>query len=97
MENVHGPLVKRTEACHTLFTKCLSNKLLMRDGWIENRCADFSLWASGIGGFKPGHASLDYRLRNRQDIQDVINDLLEELQARLEQCWQYCESPESTT
>jgi hypothetical protein len=66
----------------------------MRDGWIENRRADFNLWASGLGVLKPGHASLDYRLRNRRDVCDVIDDLLEELQGCLRQCQQHCKSPE---
>ena len=75
-----------TASCRDLFEQGLSRKALMIDEWCENRLADFNLWATGLGALAQGHASLDWRLRNRPDVRDAIADLLDDLKECLEDC-----------
>jgi hypothetical protein len=82
-------IVRRARACRELFIECLSNEALMKDEWSENRLADFNLWVTGLSATTVGHASLDYRLRNHEDIRDMISDLLDELQDTLMECRQH--------
>jgi hypothetical protein len=39
----------------------------------------FTLWASSLGLFQVGHASLDYRLRDADVVRQYISDVLLEL------------------
>ncbi|CEJ93456.1 hypothetical protein VHEMI09043 [[Torrubiella] hemipterigena] len=53
---------------------------------VEDQLARFSTWASSIGVFAPGRASMDHRLRHTLDVQGVVMDLLESLTYRIEAC-----------
>lgn len=53
---------------------------------VEDQLARFSTWASSIGVFAPGRASMDHRLRYTLDVQGVVMDLLESLTYRIEAC-----------
>lgn len=53
---------------------------------VEDQLARFSTWASSIGVFAPGRASMDHRLRYTLDVQGVVMDLLDSLSYRIEAC-----------
>ncbi|KAH8742706.1 hypothetical protein F5883DRAFT_513040, partial [Diaporthe sp. PMI_573] len=53
---------------------------------IEDQLARFSLWASGIGVFARGRASMDHRLREAPDIYDAVESLLEDLADSIQDC-----------
>lgn len=46
----------------------------------------FRLWASSLGLYATGHASLDYRIRDAQVVRDSLADLMTELKEHLENC-----------
>ncbi|TDZ16214.1 hypothetical protein Cob_v010827 [Colletotrichum orbiculare MAFF 240422] len=47
--------------------------------WLENRQADFNIWASSIKAASEGRSSLDYRVRERPDLKETISNLLDAL------------------
>ncbi|KAH7460528.1 hypothetical protein FOMA001_g19542 [Fusarium oxysporum f. sp. matthiolae] len=72
-------LCRRTEECLALFQDASGHQKLADDDWFEDRAADFAWWSHGLKAQKPGRSSLDYRLRDRPDIQKVISGLLDSL------------------
>jgi hypothetical protein len=54
--------------CQAAFRACTCIPQLAKDNWIENRFADFNLWVANLRVADSGHASLDYRLREREDV-----------------------------
>ena len=44
----------------------------------------FRLWASSLGLYAVGHASLDYRVRDAPVVRDSLTDLMIELKEHLE-------------
>ena len=52
---------------------------------LENQMGRFKIWAGNIGVFAAGTASTDYRLRQDQDIRDVMIQMLARLKKHLEQ------------
>lgn len=57
---------------------------------VEDQYGRFNIFARNVGTFADGHASLDYRLRNSEDAQEVTRRLLESLQWFLRRgtfCW----------
>ncbi|KAH7311136.1 hypothetical protein BKA65DRAFT_356292, partial [Rhexocercosporidium sp. MPI-PUGE-AT-0058] len=79
-------IFRLTNNCSDLFVECHSVDVLAQDDWIENRLGDFNLWAAGIRASSTGHSSLDYRVRHRLDVKDVIVGLLNGLKESLEKC-----------
>jgi len=55
------PSNKQADACLRLFATRVDTH--PGDEWLENRQADFNLWASGIKATATGRSSLDYRVR----------------------------------
>lgn len=53
---------------------------------VEDQLARFSSWASSIGVFAPGSASMDHRLRYASEVQSVVTGLLESLNYRVQTC-----------
>ncbi|KAF4539972.1 Tetratricopeptide-like helical protein [Lasiodiplodia theobromae] len=47
---------------------------------MDDQLARFNIWASNIGVFASGHASLDYRLRDSPEAKTLMIQLLEGLQ-----------------
>lgn len=47
---------------------------------VDDQLARFNIWASNIGVFASGHASLDYRLRDSPEAKSLMIQLLEGLQ-----------------
>ncbi|RYP44076.1 hypothetical protein DL768_009421 [Monosporascus sp. mg162] len=80
-----GELCRRTGACKDLFKKVSSIPDLDND-WLEDRSADFNWWAYGLSASKTGRSSLDYRVKDRPDVQQVISNLLDSLSHALERC-----------
>lgn len=69
--------------CVDLFHQCLSQSQQLghgpSDALVEDQCGRFMIWASNIGVFAAGHASMDHRLREAPDIKDLLIRLLEVL------------------
>lgn len=81
-------LCRRTEECLSLFQDASRHQALADDDWFEDRAADFVWWSYGLKAQKNGRSSLDYRLRDRPDIQKVIAGLLDSLAQALKECLQ---------
>lgn len=73
-------------ACEKLLQSCLLSPRLSEDDWAHGRLDDFKLWVAGINATAPGHASLEWRLRSRSDVKEVVLGLLEELMERIQDC-----------
>lgn len=75
--------------CLESFQKCLLQAASVHPrelSMVENQVARFSTWATGIGVFAPGRASMDHRLRYAPEVQSVVNGLLESLDYRIQTC-----------
>lgn len=83
-------LCRLTEKCASLFTTLADHPKLSDDDWLEDRAADFAWWSHGLKAQKTGRSSLDFRLRNRLDIQKVISGLLHSLFSALEEYFHSC-------
>ncbi|RSL67720.1 hypothetical protein CEP54_003102 [Fusarium duplospermum] len=81
-------LCRRTEECLSFFQDVSKHQTLADDDWFEDRAADFVWWSHGLKAQKTGRSSLDYRLRDRPDIQKVIAGLLDSLAQALKECLQ---------
>ncbi|OTA94289.1 hypothetical protein M434DRAFT_10828 [Hypoxylon sp. CO27-5] len=75
-------LHKKSQACKWWFKKCVELSDF-DDDWLEQKCAEFNWWASGLNADKSGPGSLDARLRLRLDVRDVVVGLLDSLEAAL--------------
>lgn len=83
-------LCRLTKKCASLFTAMADHPKLSDDDWLEDRAADFAWWSHGLKAQKTGRSSLDFRLRNRLDIQKVISGLLHSLFSALEEYLHSC-------
>ncbi|KAF1985819.1 hypothetical protein K402DRAFT_464139 [Aulographum hederae CBS 113979] len=76
-------IFEAAEQCVERFHECLTQLQYMQDGTgsalVEDQYGRFSIWISNIGVFAPGHASMDYRLREAADIKDLVVRLLDTL------------------
>lgn len=79
-------LSQKTRACKELFQKCLHVTALSEDDWLEQKCAEFNWWTSGLNADRSGLGSLDSRLRLRPDVKDIVADLLDGLMTALSKC-----------
>ncbi|RAK81851.1 uncharacterized protein BO72DRAFT_420696 [Aspergillus fijiensis CBS 313.89] len=84
------------DRCLNLFQQCLQQSASISSlemTLVEDQLARFSLWAANIGVFAGGRASLDHRLREAQEVHEVIIGLLETLEDQVE-AWSHmlCES-----
>ena len=70
-----------TQRCHQLLKECLDIRLLMDREWVENKLADFNLWANGIGAAatETDRISLDARLGGKPTLLNVFIPLLQML------------------
>ncbi|KAK8104731.1 uncharacterized protein PG998_011764 [Apiospora kogelbergensis] len=73
----------RTQACHLLFSQCLSETTTRcaewPAEWLQMRQAEFNLWAYGLQALGTSKASLDHRVRDRNDVRHIILGLLSAL------------------
>lgn len=75
--------------CLASFETCLAQASAIHPrefSRVEDQAARFSTWASGIGVFAPGRASMDHRLRYAPEVQSVAIGLLYSLNHRIRQC-----------
>ncbi|RSL49753.1 hypothetical protein CEP54_012260 [Fusarium duplospermum] len=78
-----GGIQRRTLECQALFESCQRNPHLSGDDWIDKMSAEFNWWSLGIGAAKGGHSSLDYRVQTRDDVRNVLVNLLDSLATSL--------------
>ncbi|UPK95818.1 hypothetical protein LCI18_006753 [Fusarium solani-melongenae] len=85
-----GPTVAAcANQCLESFQQCLvsASSVHPREvSMVEDQLARFSSWASSIGVFAPGSASMDHRLRYASEVQSVVTGLLESLNYRVQTC-----------
>ena len=53
---------------------------------MEEQQARFKLWAANLGVFASGQVSIDYRLKDNSDLQDLVLQLLDALYANINIC-----------
>lgn len=85
----HETIAEAANACLSSFQECM--RLLTSFGpreraIVQNQLGRFSLWAANIGVYAPGRASMDYRLREVEDVHRVVRGLLEALNSSLVDC-----------
>ncbi|KAH8598652.1 hypothetical protein B0O99DRAFT_591887 [Bisporella sp. PMI_857] len=76
----------RTKKCIEGFNECLAHEQLGKHQWLETGLAEFNLWSFGLNASHSGRSSLDYKVRQRPDLQDSITDLLDGLGESLKEC-----------
>jgi hypothetical protein len=92
MEGLHIKTAARS--CAGLFTARLDERTLLpatgeledERNSLETQSARFNLWADNIGALADGHASLDYRLSEYPDLENLVRDQLSTIQKHLIRC-----------
>ncbi|KAF2182859.1 hypothetical protein K469DRAFT_690585 [Zopfia rhizophila CBS 207.26] len=84
----HGPttILEVARNVATVFTRGRTSSIhpqLRSD--LENHLGRFKIWAGNLGIFAPGNASADHRLRDDQDVKDVIIQMLDRLRQSIKQ------------
>lgn len=76
------------EQCKTAFTECLAHEVLDQVG-IRSAQGNFNLWCAELKVTSiDDKSTLDYRLRNKENIRNIIRDLLRGLLCALSKCRQ---------
>ncbi|KAL9600267.1 MAG: hypothetical protein Q9219_003312 [cf. Caloplaca sp. 3 TL-2023] len=67
-----------TRQCVTLFGRIYADQTIdpRTKADVENQLGRFKIWAGSIGVFATGKASTDFRLRNDEDVKELLIDLL---------------------
>ncbi|RSL68855.1 hypothetical protein CEP53_002420 [Fusarium sp. AF-6] len=76
-------------SCSESFQNCLNKaaKIHHRElSFVEDQHARFAIWAANIRVFSAGRDSLDHRLREASDVQDVVIGLLQALDYKIQSC-----------
>lgn len=76
----------KTVVCEERFNACLANPRLRAHQWLEIGYAEFNLWSFGLKASRSDRSSLDYKVRQRADLREIIVDLLDGLDESLTQC-----------
>lgn len=80
-----GVIYKAATSCRRLFNSCVSSVPFPEHATsIRSAQGDFNLWCAAIGVTSVGKSSLDYRLRDHEDIRDKVCNWLASLEASLE-------------
>lgn len=90
--NTEPTIAETAGLCFNAFQQCLENSAFISPremSRVEDQFARFSLWTANIGVFASGRVSLDHRLREAQEVHEVITGLLEVLDDRIKEC-KYC-------
>ncbi|KAI1488415.1 hypothetical protein F5X96DRAFT_680485 [Biscogniauxia mediterranea] len=83
------------QLCFKSFQECLDKAASIHSrelSLVEDQLARFSLWTANISVFAPSRGSLDHRLREAPDVQDVVTGLLEALEYQVKGCSQIIDS-----
>ncbi|GAM42187.1 serine/threonine protein phosphatase [Talaromyces pinophilus] len=78
--NTEPTIAETAGLCFNAFQQCLEKSAFISPremSRVEDQFARFSLWTANIGVFASGRASLDHRLREAQEVHEVITGLLE--------------------
>ncbi|ETS79226.1 hypothetical protein PFICI_09079 [Pestalotiopsis fici W106-1] len=86
-----APISAGARACHIAFERCLqsaSHPMLgvRQYSYTEDQMARFSIWTSNMAVFAAWRFSLDYRLREADDVQRLMLGMLEVLKGRISEC-----------
>jgi hypothetical protein len=84
MENTStATIAGRAQACTIRFNEVViqANQTTSE---FEDQLARFNIWAANIGVFAEAHASLDYRVRNNPKVKDMMMQMLQGLQKKLQ-------------
>ncbi|EHK41813.1 hypothetical protein TRIATDRAFT_84408 [Trichoderma atroviride IMI 206040] len=73
----------KSRACKQRFKECFQIPGLGYDDWLEQRCAEFNWWMSGLNADKRGPESLDAKLKLRPDVMEIISTALDGLEGSL--------------
>ncbi|USP74753.1 hypothetical protein yc1106_02027 [Curvularia clavata] len=73
--------------CKDVFARCVADPELGQHVWIRSAQGDFNLWCAGINVTRTDKSSLDYRLRTKTEVRDVVYGLVRALIGALERCW----------
>ncbi|KAK8115457.1 hypothetical protein PG984_011959 [Apiospora sp. TS-2023a] len=80
----------RAKTCQQLFSHCLSPTTPRcaewPAQWLQTRQGEFNLWAYGLQALSTSKASLDHRVRGRDDVRMIILGLLSALCEDLQEC-----------
>ncbi|ETS87206.1 hypothetical protein PFICI_01034 [Pestalotiopsis fici W106-1] len=82
-------IARGSELALSSFQECLfrAARLHPREYTLfEDQLARFSIWASDIGVFASGRASIDHRLREVPDVADAVTSLLENVTYGMKEC-----------
>ena len=82
-------ILDAAQRCLDGFQSCLDMAGLIHSrevSLVEDQLARFSIWAANIKALGKARDSLDHRLRESPDVQDIITGLLEALGAHLHHC-----------
>lgn len=78
-----GPLAELATSIGEEFRRCMEQKHLKLDDWVEVRTSDFNLWVAGVGAAARNRASLDARLHALPDMIPTLKRLLSSLKQSL--------------
>lgn len=79
-----GVIYDHADTCVELFARYLRDRRTTSKDLAEEQRARFNIWAANMGVFADVRASLDYRLRDSPDIQNMIVELLVVMQRNIE-------------
>jgi hypothetical protein len=90
-------IAAHADVCFELFARCLTElaDIVVEDGsqqiiyygdWAEDQMTRFNIWASNLGVLAQGHASIEHRLRDCNEVYRLILQLLDALHANLLFC-----------
>lgn len=78
----HSTIATRAEACRKLLSQCSDSLRGYKEGdkrWItlRNLSEKFNIWALNMGVFAALHDSLDYRLRDLDEVEQLIREQMD--------------------
>ncbi|KAF8866264.1 hypothetical protein BDZ45DRAFT_336280 [Acephala macrosclerotiorum] len=88
-EQQQPTITRGSELCLGSFQQCLQQSASTSPrelSLVEDQIARFSIWTASIGVFAPGRASMDHRLREVPEVQDVVRGLLDALDDSIQNC-----------
>ncbi|XXG96335.1 hypothetical protein Hte_002617 [Hypoxylon texense] len=86
---------ERAGSCLRSFQECVQRAVSIHPrelSLVDDQLARFSAWTANMQVFSSGRASLDHRLREAPDVQDVVVGLLEAVAIRVRMCSRCLES-----
>lgn len=75
----------KTKRCEERFNACLAHPDVEKYKCLEMSSSDFNCWSSSLNASHSGRSSLDYKIRQKPDIIEIITELLDGLEDSLEE------------